>query len=373
MGQFFTTNADYILQGFERYVAGKDVTDPFAGGSDLLLWSQNHGAKTVRGFDCDKRYVDDRIIFKNDSINSPGSYKFVCTNPPYLHKNKADKLTKKLFFNGDHSVFEDLYQVSIFSMLGAEEGIVIIPLNFLCADNSRKIRNLFFEKFKIVKLNIFTEQVFHDTTYNVISFYFRRCKKTADVYTIPALVLPEHREISLTIEKRLGWKLGGEFLARVNGTNSKGVMRLTQDMIHEGPHQVLLSVQDLKQAAMCWVDSSTKKMLKQNILLLRAIDSKNSHKIRLEDIRQYGVDGLVGKSTSRNMAHIIFKEPLSINEQLELIDKFNSMLNKHRERYFSFFLTNYRDNNRKRISFDFTYKFINYLISSQRTLEGVMR
>jgi len=31
LGQFFTTNSDYILRGFEKFVKNKEITDPFAG------------------------------------------------------------------------------------------------------------------------------------------------------------------------------------------------------------------------------------------------------------------------------------------------------------------------------------------------------
>ena len=41
--------------------------------------------------------------------------------------------------------------------------------------------------------------------------------------------------------------------------------------------------------------------------------------------------------------------------------EFNEELNKNRDKYFSYFLTNFRDNNRKRISFDLAYKFLNYI------------
>ena len=45
----------------------------------------------------------------------------------------------------------------------------------------QKNQRVIFEKFEIIKLNIFSEQVFDDTTYNVISFYFRKrqgsCRK----------------------------------------------------------------------------------------------------------------------------------------------------------------------------------------------------
>ena len=75
---------------------------------------------------------------------------------------------------GNNSQFEDLYQLSIKSILDSEEGILIVPLNFLSAKNSNKIRHIFFDKFKIISLNIFKEQVFKDTTYNVISFYYKK-------------------------------------------------------------------------------------------------------------------------------------------------------------------------------------------------------
>ena len=41
--------------------------------------------------------------------------------------------------------------------------------------------------------------------------------------------------------------------------------------------------------------------------------------------------------------------------------RFNKELGENRDKYFSFFLTNFRDNGRKRISFDFVYKLINHI------------
>jgi len=148
LGQFFTTNSDYILQGLEEFVKNKDITDPFAGNQDLLIWSENNNCKSIIGFDCDKNYVNNKNVFFNDSINSPKNYKFICANPPYLHKNKATKEIKEKLFSGRNSVFEDLYQVSIFSVLNCDEGILIVPLNFLCAENSKRIRDLFFKNLK---------------------------------------------------------------------------------------------------------------------------------------------------------------------------------------------------------------------------------
>ncbi|KPJ55567.1 hypothetical protein AMJ49_06850 [Parcubacteria bacterium DG_74_2] len=372
-GQFFTTNSDYILQGLERFVGNKEVTDPFAGKQDLIKWVYKNGCKKAIGFDCDKKYVDDKNVFNNDSVNSPQKYKFVCTNPPYLHKNKADKKTKERFFSGIYSNFEDLYQVSIFSILNCEEGILIIPLNFLCAENSKKIRDLFFDKFEIVKLNIFSEQVFEDTTYNVISFYFKRKKENSERSKIFATIFPEKKQITFTIEKKYNWQLGGDFINRIKNTgNHLGIFRLTEDYLRSGEYEVELAFQNIKDKKPLCISKDIKKLIEKNILFLRAIDSKNGKKIQLEDIREYGVVGLVGKNTSRNMAHLIFKEEISINDQIELMKRFNEELNRGRSKYLSFFLTNFRDNNRKRISFELAYKFLNYIYDEKNSKQPAL-
>lgn len=76
---------------------------------------------------------------------------------------------------------------------------------------------------------------------------------------------------------------------------------------------------------------------------------------------------MAGKKTSRNLAHLIFKIPLSIDQQIKILNSFNQKLNENRLKYSSFFLTNFRDNNRKRLSFDFAYKFINLIHEENET------
>ncbi|MCX6758925.1 MAG: hypothetical protein NTX14_04415 [Candidatus Nealsonbacteria bacterium] len=361
-GQFFTTNSDYILRGMEKFIENKQVMDPFAGNRDLIRWANKYGCKKATGFDCDQNYTDNKTVFYNDSINNPGKYEFVCTNPPYLHKNKANTEIKDRFFNGIHSGFEDLYQISIFSILDSEEGILIVPLNFLCAKNSNRIRSLFFAKFEIVKLNIFSGQVFDDTTYNVISLYFRKKTDRSEKNKITALILPENQKVDFCVEKKYDWQLGGAFTNKVKDSpNRLGVFRLTESYLKSGDVKTELAFQNIKDKKSVLISGENKKMIDNNILFLRAIDSKKGKKIQLEDIREYGISGLVGKTSSRNMAHLIFRKELSINVQIELMNKFNKILNQERIKYSSFFLTNFRDNNRKRISFDFVYNFLNYL------------
>lgn len=362
LGQFFTTNSDYIFQGLEKFVKDKEITDPFAGNQDLFSWAKKNKCKKIIGFDYDKNYIDNKKVFLNDSINFPKKYKFILTNPPYLHKNKADKETKNNFFSGIHSSFDDLYQVSIYSMLDSQEGLLIVPLNFLCAENSKKIRDIFFEKFEIVKLNIFSEQVFKDTTYNVISFYYRKRKRFNDKNKISATIFPEKEKINFIIEKKFDWQSGGDFISQVKNTkNYLEISRLTEDSLKSGSHKARMALQNIKEIRNYNINKDVKNVLEKNILFLRAIDSKNGKKIQIEDIRKYDILGLVGKSTSRNMAHIIFGQEIPIQEQERLMQEFNQELSRNRKKYFSFFLTNFRDNGRKRISFDFTYKFLNYI------------
>lgn len=362
LGQFFTTNSNYILQGLEEFVKNKEIIDPFAGNQDLIKWTRQNGCKKAVGFDCDQKYVDGKNTLYNDSINSPLKYKFVCTNPPYLHKNKADKKIKEKFFSDFHSNFEDLYQVSIFSILDCDEGILILPLNFLSAENSKRIRNLFFDKFKILKLNIFSEQVFEDTTYNVISFYFKKKKNLSEKEEILTTIFPEKKQVIFTIEKKYNWQFGGNFVSKIeNVSNLLGIFRLTENHLKPGKCKMELSLQNIENKIFFLISEDTKKEMEKNILLLRALDSKNGKKIQLEDRRVYGVLGLVDKNTSRSMAHLIFKKEISIKNQVKLMKEFNKELNQERNKYLSFFLTNFRDNNRKRISFEFTYKFLNYI------------
>lgn len=372
-GQFFTTNSDYILQGLGEFIRNKEATDPFAGNQDLINWSRKNNCKKVIGFDCDKKYIDEKNVFYNDSINFPPKYKFVCTNPPYLHKNKTDPKIKSRFFSGVYSGFEDLYQVSIFSILNCEEGILVVPLNFLCAENSKKIRNLFFSRFNIVKLNIFSEQVFEDTTYNVVSFYFERKKDDSEKNKISAMIFPSKKQVNFIIQKKFNWQLGGEFISRIKNTkNDLGIFRLTEDYLRSGEYEVEMALQNIKDKKTFNISQDLKRIIDKNILCLRAIDSKNGKKIQLEDIRKYGIVGLVGKNTSRNMAHLIFKEEITIDEQIELMKIFNKELNQGRSKYLSLFLTNFRDNNRKRISFDLAYKFLNHIYYEKNSKQSVL-
>ena len=151
--------------------------------------------------------------------------------------------------------------------MNSEEGILIVPLNFLCAENSQRIRDLFFDKFEIVKLNIFSEQVFEDTTYNVISFYFRKKKDNSSENEISATIFPEKKQITFTIKKEFNWQLGGDFINRIKNTrNDLGVFRLTEDYLKSGEYEIEMALQNFKDKRTFRISSELKKILGKNIL-----------------------------------------------------------------------------------------------------------
>jgi len=189
---------------------------------------------------------------------------------------------------------------------------------------------------------------------------------------IPSLPA-EKKQITFTVEKKYNWQFGGDFINRIQETeNHLGIFRLTEDYLKSGEYEIELAFQNIKDKKSLRISKDIKKLIEKNILFLRAIDSKNGKKIQLEDIREYGVAGLVGKNTSRNMAHLIFKDAMSIKDQTELMNQFNEELNRERNKYLSFFLTNFRDNNRKRISFELTYKFLNYIYDGKNSKQSAL-
>ncbi len=365
-GQFFTTNSDYILQGLEKYVRNKDITDPFVGGGDLLDWAKRNGAATIKGYDIDSKCVDNKTIFWNDSLLNPKSYDFVLTNPPYLNVNKGKDEIKKKYFR--KTGLEDLYQISLRAIKGSEEGIAIVPINFLSAQNSEKIRREFFAKFEIIEMNYFKQRVFSDTTYNVIAFYYRKRKdllKPESVFVIKTNIFPDNKKIDIELSQRLGWLIGGDFVSKIDEQDNRlKIRRLTEeDMIENRGNIEIEAAYNHTDTKRSWkISEEFCEKINSNIILLKAIDSgSESGKIALEDIRDYGVGCLVSKSTSRHMIYLIFENNISVFAQKKLIRLFNERMEYLRHKYMSLFLTNYRDKDRKRISFDFAYKLLNHL------------
>ncbi|MCL2283911.1 MAG: Eco57I restriction-modification methylase domain-containing protein [Fibromonadales bacterium] len=342
LGQFYTKNTGYILQGLAGFVKGKNVVDPFAGAGDLLKWAKANRAGSVTGYD-----------IEHDSLRNPQKYEFVLTNPPYLYQNNMKD--KSLLKNSKHT---DLYQLSLEKIMDSEEGIAIVPINFLSAENSKYIRELFLSKFEIKKANYFSERVFEDTTYNVIAFYYK--KKSASTMCIDFTIYPQKKYVKIKLHKKYNWQIGGEFLAQINACSNKlRICRFEEEDLQPGSCAIKAAYNHLSNVREFNVSEEIASKLKRNIVVLKAIDS--SCKICLEDIRKYNLDALVSLKTSRHQIQLLFPETVSVQEQEKIIELFNKELETQRNRYHSLFMTNYRDNGRKRISFAFAYNLVNFL------------
>ena len=74
----------------------------------------------------------------------------------------------------------------------------------------------------------------------------------------------------------------------------------------------------------------------------------------------------IGKNSSRTVATLhIYNKNLTEEEQIDIVNRFNILLEERREMYNSLFLSNYRESKeyaRKRISFDLVYNIVSSLL-----------
>lgn len=423
LGQFNTTKKDYILKGFAEYVKDKKWIDPFAGQGDLLEWVQQHGAKSVEGYDIDarKKQWDTR-----DTLLEPLDYfdYWSIANPPYLalNKNKDKTLYQKY-------ELDDLYKIAIKTICenGIKGGIFIVPLNFLCSEQARDIRDLFYPHFQIIKCKVFEESVFDDTDYTVCAFYYKRREQRAKADDITVDFMRDgkcHKTIDFHISEKYGWILGEDFYKWLNGTTTKGVVRWTVEnmpvengrnddcrdrnkvCVNDFPKnrkseekeskRFVFKVKQKGSTITKFADgidrqAAEDKLKEQcpdckvlsgyhtsfeyykpeainNIILIEAIDTGTKDgMIGLKDIRQEAPSWhkplLAGLPTSRNKAHVKFDDLPTKENQLRIIEYVNDKLVYFREKYNSVFLTAFRNStaecSRKRIGFDVMYKMIN--------------
>jgi len=324
LGQFFTTNYEYIFQNMEVFEG--QIIEPFAGNCDLVDFIN----QDVELYDIEPT---SELVIQRDTLLNPPDYKdkYVITNPPYLARNKSS--CKKIY---DKYGYNDLYKCFIKSIIDSEllGGIIVIPLNFLSSIRVAdiKLRKEFLNRFSIELVNIFEEQVFDDTKYSVCSIKFISSKSEiiyADVY-------PKNIRLTLELNEDNNYTIGGE--------------------IYNLPINKKIKIQ---RATKNNLDGMTN-------LLLKCIDDNKDNMISLkyvEDEKLY-IDNTKNLS-ARSYATLLINIDLSDEEQIKLADRFNSYLNKQRKKYNSLFLTNYRESNsiaRKRISFSLAFRICNHLI-----------
>lgn len=312
----YTSNYKLICSNLLKYIP-KDaqLIEPFVGSGELLKLLPD------RQWECYDLEPTIQCI-KRDTLLDPVDYegKYIITNPPYLAKNKA---SDKTLFNKYQ--LDDLYKIALHTMLKADGGIIIIPMNFFTDENSGKIREEFLNVFDIKEVNVFTQPIFDSTTYSVCSFYFEKKTIFNDKQDIQFNICPEDKHITISLYHKYKYRLGGEVF----------------DLPKENIFGRLLK--------------GIEPQYKTNIFL-SAIDKRDSF-LGLS----YNVIEYYGKNTDRVYATLTCSKELSIQKQKTLIDNFNKQINEYRKIYANLLFTNYRDYNRKRVEFDFVYRYLTKL------------
>ena len=350
LGQFFTKNYEYILQTMTIPENVEIIIEPFTGDGDLLHFLDNKNKYKLECYDIEPKHS---YIIKQDTIQNPPNYnnKFVFTNPPYLARNKS---SNKLLF--DKYDVNDLYKCFIKEIIKNPTlgGIIIVPLNFWSSirKNDIELRKIFLEIYNITIINIFEEQVFSDTTYTICSFQFTKKSNSDNIdnsdnsgNTINITLYPSKTKLQTSLNNNNNYMIGGEIYNLITKKKYK-ITRLT-----------------------------TKNKNKQNTnIIVKCIDDNKDSKIGLkyeENSNNLYIDETENQS-ARTYATLIIEPIIDINIQKQLVLKFNTYLNKKREKYNSLFLTNYRESKdiaRKRISFDLVYLIVEYILDNLDTID----
>lgn len=334
LGQFFTTNYQYILQNMYVPERTKFVCEPFTGNGDLLNFVDCH-KYFVDCYDIDPKH---NFICKRDTLTDPPSYEdcFVITNPPYLARNKCN--SKTLF---DKYNVNDLYKCFISNLCEnkADGGIMIVPLNFWCSirDMDVQLRKQFLSVYNVLLVNVFEQQVFDDTTYTICAFQFE-LRTSSQASDILFDIYPSKRKLRLTLDACNRFTIGYE--------------------LYNLPKQTKYQITRMTKG-----DAQTTN------ILVKCIDDNENSKIGLKMVGddEIYIDDTPNKS-ARTYATLSIMPKIDIEKQKMLVNRFNEYLELMRDKYHSMFLTNYRESKniaRKRISFDLVYNIVGYLLSCE--------
>ena len=210
-----------------------------------------------------------------------------------------------------------------------------------------EIRREFSKKYVITTINIFEEQVFQDTSYAICSFQFiLKCNDAdadadADIdANINCHIYPVNKKIDFILHSTNNYTIGGE-------------------------------IYNLQQNTEYKIDRATSIFKEQTYftnILVKCIDDSINNKIGLSIVNDNDKNKYIDNTpnlTARSYAILVIEPSLNMQQQQQLVVKFNAFLNNYRDKYNSLFLTNYRESNtiaRKRISFGLVYEICNYLL-----------
>lgn len=341
LGQYFTSNYEYILQNFRIPNEIQTIIEPFTGNGDLLNFISDKTKYTIECYDIEPRNTH---TVQRDTILVPPCYlnKFVLSNPPYIARNKSDE--KTLFDKYD---VNDLYKCFIKEILMncALGGIIIIPLNFWCSIRKKdaKLRKDFLEVYSVIHMNIFEEQVFQDTTATVCSFQFelKPKKEMNSNNNIPIAIFPTQKKMTISLNPENNYTIGGD-LYQLETSGCYTITRLT----------------------------SKNQNKKNTNILAKCIDDNKNNKIKLSIVNDADIyiDNTPNNS-SRTYATLIIEPEIDLEKQITLVKQWNEFIETNRDKYHSLFLTNFRESSdigRKRISFELVYRIAEYILDQMK-------
>jgi len=309
LGRFMTTNSARVLQGMQ-VPTGVHVIEPFMGNGDL----PKHFA--LDAVECYDIRPCAPCVQQRDVFNEPPSFqgKFVLTNPPYLAKNKSPFKTVYEKYGED-----DLYKCFVRMLINDPciGGILVVPINFL---SGLQVFKDFMFVYKVERMNVFEEQVFDDTSCAVCSFQFSLSSMR---YPIPITFFPEETSIMFLPSEANNYMIGGE-------------------------------IYNLPASKKFKVKNGSSR------LFFRCLDNSAPSKIGAEILDE----PYVGKVADRVFLSVVIEPSIGGEREAVLAQKFNDFLDKQRVKYKSMFLTNYREGNRKRITFALVYSIIGHLLDN---------
>lgn len=342
MGQFYTTNSSYILEGFvipDNYV--KCIIEPFAGKGDLIEWLKRDCPSLsnipIQAYDIDPK---NKNIHKRDTLLNPPDYKdaWIITNPPYLARNKSEK--KDVYDLYDTNDLYKCFLLSLSKQNNCKGGIVIIPAGFFFSarDIDVRCRNEFMSKFRIIKVKYFEETVFEDTPTTIVAFSFEKSEDILTEQNVEWNMMPSKTIRTFNMSSDNNWIVGGD--------------------IYNIPIPKDITVRRYV------VGQKLRENEQQTFITLNALDSGTQEgRIRLTYKKDYLYPA---KESSRTFATLrITGKTLDEEEQILLCEKFNEFIEQKRDETWSLFLPQFRESKeyaRKRIPFELAYRIFLHLI-----------
>ena len=179
----------------------------------------------------------------------------------------------------------------------------------------------------------FLDQKEEKATYTICTFQFQQKEEKTNEINIA--IYPSKKKITTVLCKKNNYTIGGEIF------NLKVSKKYTINRLIKGD--------------------------KPNTnILVKCIDDNSEKKICLKIVKDNDIyyDETPNKS-SRTYATLVINPVIDIEKQKYIVEYFNKLLEKYRDRYHSLFLTNYRESKdiaRKRISFSLVYQIVGHLL-----------